>query len=102
MASKKGTGCGTVIFIALLAGFGWASEHANDMIPFLGYAMAALLIVALVSALARPGICKVCGQRIQKGGGYVVVNGKKLRACSNCVRTVRAKVSRNAVKKLGI
>ncbi len=103
MARKKGSGCGTVVAVATIAILWYASKHPESSMTDAAPTIVMLALVAgLISIFAKPSKCSICGQQTGRKTGWVTVGGKRKKACANCVRNVQAKVSRDAVRRMGI
>ncbi|MGI5868657.1 MAG: hypothetical protein ACOX9C_04325 [Kiritimatiellia bacterium] len=94
MARKKDSGCGTLLFIGIVAGV------AMGGLPQV--ALGVFLVGGVLLIFAKPPKCGVCGQRTGGKTGVVRIGRRKVRACANCVRNVQAKISRAAVRNLDV
>jgi hypothetical protein len=104
MARRKGIGCsgvGTFILLGLAYAIYQNPSSKDAAAGTLGIGLIALIAVLLVSGASVPK-CQVCKQQLGRRRGFVEIDGKRYKACSNCVRTVQAKTSRAALKKFGI
>lgn len=103
MARKKGMGCGALLFAALIALVVYSEKHPESGLDGVaGWAFLLFLVGGVVSIFAKPPKCGVCGQRTGGKMGVAKVNGRRMKACANCVRNIQAKVSRDAVRRIGL
>ena len=81
-----------VLAVIIACGAGGAPEVAIGL----------ALLAGVLSIFAKPPKCGVCGQRTGGKMGVAKVNGRRMKACANCVRNIQAKVSRDAVRRIGL
>lgn len=96
MARGRKAGCGSVMFIIAIMMLVSGGKNADAAAGVL----ALLLIVGVISILFKPRKCGICGQRMGRKTGVAKINGKRVKACANCVRNIQARVSRAAVSRI--
>lgn len=104
MNKRNSAGCGSIMFIAIGAGIYELTKNNSADIGMwiVGIFLCVFAYAILRRLIVGNGMCQVCNQKIQRKGGIVDINGKRYRACAECVRNARAKFSKIALKKKGL